>query len=360
MDKVNEGEGRSFDLWIERLVDLSRVWKLGEQVREWGLGPYVYASIFVLSNLVVYSLFVGREILSLEVLLVFLVGWMGIMFAVWASVRGKDKYLSINREIGLPLFSKPFFPKDRFPGDKIKDLFFPRLQFSALIFFLGLFVFYLFWAGEVERAVLSGGFSSLGVGLFFYFSWIFAYIPIFAGFGALTVGIPLWFPYKIKNYLEDLDFSDPERNAGLGKAGDLILSYCQYYYAGLAIFTLFLFLFGVDMSSWVFYLLLSGWVFGLFLFFYPSYQLHIFMRGEKEKKLREVGKEIRQFGEEPGGRLEVNGKDLEEKVDYIFLFLEHEQVYNTSEYPFDERIIQQFVSAALAPVSLQLLFFFVF
>lgn len=270
--------------------------------------------------------------------------WIGLTFAIWASRTLRDDYISVTKDLNLSIESHTLMRKILYLGG-----------FAVIIGYI------LIFARVIPNPLTGGmapapgwGFSWCWVGS--YLIWLFVFLPVMVDFTTLIFVVHFSFPLKIRKERDKVDWSDMKRKLGLGKAGELFLKSIQIYLLGLAILTLLPVIWGVSgLGTTAFFG--SGWALGAVLFFFPSFLLHNHMKNEKEKKLKDLREKIEKHRSLEGGRLEIDEDNLDqnELSRYLFLYLEHEHVYNTSEHPFGVRDLREVIFAVLIPFASQII-----
>lgn len=241
-------------------------------------------------------------------------------------------------------------------------------KLKILTFIFGLvfyFSFVLVNAGVISNPLTGEYVGTVTFGfsasyLLNYFIFTIAYLPIMTESVACFFHIYLVFPFRFREENPDLKFSDLERFGGTQKAGNLLLLSSKFYFGLLTIFTLVPVIFPGILGPGSMAFFIGAWVLGIVLFFLPAFIIHVYIRNEKKKKLKELEKEVKKAGREEEGRFGVKPEDQSERTEYIFLYLEHEHVYDTSEWSLNPNLIQQSVLTVSLPLVLQLAFTFVF
>lgn len=338
LDKISYS---NFELWIEKLAKFSKFKKLGENI-----GPFVLIWIFISIHTAlgyVISTRAPNPHLNKTIIHHSLV-WIGLTFSIWASRKLRDDYMDVLKDLNLPLENHAAM---------------------RMVLFLGGFaviVGYILVFGGVIPNPLTGeltadpgwGFTWYWMGT--YLIWLLVFLPPMVDFTTLIFVVHFSFPLKIKSEGAEIDWSDMERKLGLKKAGEMFLKSLQIYLIGLAIVTLIPIIWGISgLGTTAFFA--GGWTLAVVLFFVPSFLLHAHMKREKEKKLDYLRERIERHRDLEGGRLEIDEDSLdhEELSKYLFLYLEHEHIYNISEYPYEARDLREVVFALLIPFVSQIL-----
>lgn len=339
-------ECQNRELWIEKATSLIGLRKLAEKMGYEGMGPYFYLWIFTVFDFVGLSLLLGSFGLGIRRLLGIFAFFSVATFGVWGARYLRENYQTIFKEYDFSTGSKIL---------ELKYLYFIGgigIISSWLVVTIGVLPNPL--TGEYVHSTVS--FQSIWNYLRISI-WVFVYIleatDIVSYFFAMTITIPK----KVSKI--ELDFSDIHRRGGMKDIGSSLLRTAEIYFVILTMVTFYEYLIlpesllrlGIMSTSFI-----LAWVVGVILFFGPSLFIHGYMREAKEKKLNELNEKIRATGKESGGRVEVNPKDREERDEYVFYYLEHEHIINTSEYPIDVSVLQELIFAAIIPVILQLLF----
>lgn len=338
---------RKGNLWIEKISEFTKFSSLGEKLfGDRGKGPYLFLLFFWILNASTVPL-TAREIFDGYVrILIYLIG---LSAGIWALKKLDTEYNKVSDFFNLA---------DKSVSMKLKIFIF----ISGLVFY---FSYVTVGAGVIANPLTGEYVKTVTFGfsapyLLNYFIFTFAYLPIIAEFAAYFLHIHLVFPFQFKNEKPDLDFSDLERFGGTQKIGSLLLLSSKFYFALLTIYTFVPVIFPEMLGPGSMAFFIGAWVLGIVLFFLPTFIIHIYIRNEKKKKFRELEKEVEKAGREGGGRFEVKPEDQSERTEYIFLYLEHEHVYDTSEWPLDPNLVQQLVFTVSLPLALQLAFTFVF
>lgn len=330
----------STDLWLEKIAELTKLEALGSKIWREGIGPYLYVGIFLFINtFVIIPLLPGPLHLIANA-----IGqsftWAAAFFGIWATKKMNEKFQNVARKLDFSIRSVSF-----------------RLK---LTMFLGGALVIIGWILVTTSVIpnpITGryvqtnfGFSPLCILL--YAIWIFGYLIVVSEFFSHYIGIHYTLPKHVKKEKPEIDYSDLERTGGMKVLGDVLLSSTKYYFGGLALFTFLPIAYRSLVGLGSIILFASGWIFGILMFVFPSFSIHSYVKEGKRGKMEELGKRIEETGGE-GGRLVADPADRKELQKYLFLFLEHEHLYQMKEYPFDRSILYELIFAALVPIATQ-------
>lgn len=333
------------ELWVDkisRLLGFEFIYqKLNLPRKAKENAPYLYLAFFISVYTIIEAFSPSTDDYTFfELFYWILLLCVGLFFGVWAIKYLSSRYRKLKSKLGIGQIK--WFRNIR------------GIVFSiALILLIG---YILIMSGVIPT--LGGEYIEPAIwsytvpDLFIYFFYAFIFLPIVAEFIALILNIHLFLPLQVRREDIGLDFSDIKRVGGMELFGNIILRSIQIYYIGLTIYTIEQFV--MRREIWVelgtCYLFGGGWFLGLILFFIPMLWIHKHMKEKKEEKLDDLDQKIRKNGSEDGGRLEVNPQKKEEMLGYVFNYLEHEHLYNISEYPlnFDRTI--SLASSAFIPL----------
>lgn len=327
-----------YKLWSEKLAELFHVKRIWDLIKPNCLEKIgfdeTYFFLFIIFLLRGINTFIGWLVGSSQFPLLYYGEAFIITLALWMSKYLRNNYVEAAEEIDLwPQHAK-----------EVKSALF--LTGFALI--VGCILLY---SGIIRVYGYDVQWGVSPFFLLFYFIMLFVYLPIVIDCFSLAFDINILFPWTIKS-TGTVKFSDLRRRGGMEKVGKLFLRVAQFYFVGLAFVAVNITLQG-QLLSWILNYSFPTLVgIGIVLFLIPVFISHNHMRKEKEGKLEDIKDKIIALGKEPGGRLEID-IEREKKQDimgYIFLFLEHEQIYHTSEYPINIDDIRELVYSVVVPV----------
>jgi hypothetical protein len=286
---------------------------------------------------------------------------IGLGFAIWSSrwlVRGHQSVVetyNIDEQFATPdVTPESFYELSR---TRVK-----YVVFGGLLLFHS--INYIVLSGWTDVTRIEGpviGFLKFGLII------PFGYFPLAAEFAGLVLAVVVIFPRYIVSNEFQLQFDDPLDTGGLEPVGNLIKRAAYIYAFGLILALVFEFgsvlvsefrnpaTTTVQMKTAEF---VAAWLLGIGLILYGTFTLHSYMQKQKEQKIRELDRQLRELGSDDRGFPETEPDDTEyARFEYEYLRLQ--KVKDTSTFPFTPATEERLVVSALLPVALELAISFV-
>lgn len=174
--------------------------------------------------------------------------------------------------------------------------------------------------------------------------------PVVSELISLIISV-IFLPNLISKGIQDeaINPIEPYRCGGMRPIGELFLSGLLIYFLALTLYSV-LFIQEVLIMS---YLLYFMWGVGIFLFFIPQYSIKKLLSDYKKNKLIDITNSI--HAEKKMNNL-INGKTTEKNAITLFalmtLFTEIEKMH---EYPFDLKILSDFLILSIIPLIINLI-----
>ena len=83
------------------------------------------------------------------------------------------------------------------------------------------------------------------------------------------------------------------------------------------------------------------------------------MKREKQKKLEELAKKIRDDGSDDDGFLVAEPKNFKDAIAYIHRYVEYNHAEKLKLYPFNTTTIRDLLLIAVIPIGIQTIFWFI-
>ncbi|KXB06878.1 hypothetical protein AKJ52_01385 [candidate division MSBL1 archaeon SCGC-AAA382C18] len=335
-------------LWLEKIAEATKLEWFGSRFLRQGIGPYIYVGIFLFITTFVITPLISGPLHLIKDALGSFFSWTAAFFGIWATKRMNDKFYDVVQKFDFSVGYLSF---------RLKYILF----FGGAIIIVG----WILILNSIIPNPITGSYAQtiwrfIPLHILLYAIWIFVYLMIVTEFLFHFVRIHYTPPKKVRKEEPELDYSDLERTGGMKRLGDVLLSSTEYYFIGLTLFTFLPITYRSLVGPGSTILFASGWIFGILMFFVPSFSVHSYIKEKKKDKMKDLRSRIEEAGYEPGGHLEVDPEDPEEREKYLFLYLEHEHLYDMNEYPFDRAILQELALASGVPIvteSLISLFF---
>lgn len=286
-----------------------------------------------------------------------------IFFAIWSIRRFKtyyDKTIELLEKNNI-LKSKKGFPSiaPRWLKLTIFAMAEGAMIFRIIFWDLRIFLENPSYLGNLDAPIMTIFNSGYIHGVFVIFYWLFFLIPISAEFVYMFIGAHVFFSKNFKNAKPTLDFTDPTLLNGLHPMGRFFLQSALIYYIALGVLLIYIW-----SSNWAFGLgtiafFVGAWIFGLVLFYIPQLSIHLYMKREKQKKLEELAKKIRDDGSDDDGFLVAEPKNFKDAIAYIHRYVEYNHAEKLKLYPFNTTTIRDLLLIAVIPIGIQTIFWFI-